>query len=158
MVAGRIRSNVLEKRAVVTFGGLVAVSVTLTACGQGRSVEAYCDVFYGEGQELRDAWTQAGNTDDPLAGMAAMFSAPRDLATFFGRLAEVAPDEIEPDVAALHDAFQEQADSLGSQAGELMDNPLGALAGAFAAGLSTSGAEQRVNQYTLDNCGPPPTN
>lgn len=144
------------RRALAAAAALGA-TVGLAACGSNRSVEAYCSVFYGEGQQLRSQWAAAGSSEDPFAGLAAVFSAPRDLAVFFDKLDKVAPEEIEPDVAELRDAFQQQADSLGSQAGGVLDNPLGALAGSLAAGLSTAGVEQRVDDYTLKNCGPPPT-
>jgi hypothetical protein len=127
----------------------------VSACG-GRSVEAYCETFYGEGQELRQQWIDAGNTQDPLAAIGSIFSAPRDLAAFFAELEEVAPEDIQPDVAQVRDAFQEQADSMGETAAGMVENPLGTALGSLATGLSMSGAMQRVDSYTLENCGPPP--
>jgi hypothetical protein len=90
--------------------------------------------------------------------MGTLFSAPRDLASFFDKLDKVAPDDIEPDVAQLRDGFQKQADSLGDQAAGMFSNPLGTALGSLASGMSLSGASSRVDAYTLKNCGPPPTN
>ncbi|TFV88575.1 hypothetical protein [Blastococcus sp. CT_GayMR16] len=143
---------------VITRSAAVALLLSLLAACGGRSVEAYCETFYGEGQELRQQWIDAGNTEDPFAAMGTIFSAPRDLAAFFDRLEKVAPDDIQPDVAQLRDAFQQQADSMGDTAAGMFSNPLGTALGSLAAGMSTSGASQRVDAYTLENCGPPPTN
>jgi hypothetical protein len=144
------------RRAIV--GGLVLAAV-LTGCGTGRSVEAYCATFYGEGQELRQRWLDTNATGDPVAGVAQLFSAPRDLAVFFGELGDVAPEEIRADVETVRDGFQSQADSLGEKAGAVASGPmgvLGALAGDLATGLATAPAMQRVDTWTSQNCGPPP--
>jgi hypothetical protein len=135
---------------------VAALPALLTACS-GRSVEAYCATFYGEGSQLRQQWIDAGNTDDPFGAIGTIFSAPGDLASFFEELEEVAPDEIQPDVEQLRDGFQEQADSMGDTAAGMFDNPFGTALGSFVSGLALSGPAERVDAYTLENCGPPPT-
>ena len=147
---------VVMRRAIAC--GLVSAAV-LTGCGSGRSVEAYCSTFYGEGQELRQRWLDTNAEGDPVAGLAQLFSAPRDLAVFFGELSDVAPEEIQPDVETVRDTFQRQADSLGDKAGDIASGPMGlfgALAGDLATGLAAAPAMQRVDTWTSQNCGPPP--
>ncbi|MDN5929753.1 MAG: hypothetical protein L0I24_01565 [Pseudonocardia sp.] len=137
----------------------LALALVLTACGDGRSVEAYCSTFYGDGQELRQRWLDTNASRDPLAGMAQLFSAPRDLAVFFDELSAVAPDDIRPDVETVRDTFQSQADSLGDKAGDIASGPMGlfgALAGDLATGFATAPAMQRIDTWTSANCGPPP--
>jgi hypothetical protein len=79
---------------------------------------------------------------------------------FFGRLADVAPDDIRPDVETARDAFQAQADSLGDKAGKIASGPaglIGSLAGDLANGLAAAPAMQRIDTWTAAHCGPPPT-
>ena len=78
-------------------------SAVLAGCGSERSVEAYCGTFYGEGGELRDRWSDAQGAD-PLTQAATLLQAPQEMKTFFDRLEKVAPDEIQPDVAAVRDS------------------------------------------------------
>lgn len=137
----------------------LVLAAGLSGCGTGRSIEAYCTTFYGEGQELRQRWLDNNATGDPVAGLAQLFSAPRDLAVFFDGLSDVAPDEIRPDVETVRDTFQSQADSMGDKAGDIASGPMGlfgALAGDLASGLAAAPAMQRVDTWTSQNCGPPP--
>ena len=127
----------------------------LTACGSApsRSVAAYCSYFYGEGGQLRERWIQSsGNAKDPIGAMAAVFADIPEAANFLHQLSLRAPEEIAPDVQSLADALSH----ISEQAGTAASDPLGALAGGLMEGLATSGAEQRVNEYTTQNCGPPP--
>ncbi|WP_104524103.1 hypothetical protein [Blastococcus atacamensis] len=145
------------RTTVAGTASVIALSVLALAGCSGRSVEAYCETFYGEGQELRERWIEAGDTQDPFAAMGTIFSAPGDLAAFFDDLAEVAPEEIQSDVERMRDAFQEQADSMGDTAAGMFSNPFGTALGSLATGMSLTGPAERVDAYTLDNCGPPPT-
>lgn len=133
--------------------GVVAAAVVLAGCsGEERSVEAYCSTFYGEGSELRDQWTEAGGSD--LLGQAVtLLQAPQDLATFFDKLEKVAPDDIQPDVAAVRDSLKDQIDAMTS-----IDpgSPWKAALQSMLIGVSSGGSWQRVDEWTLENCGPPP--
>lgn len=146
----------MRTRAVRTAAAVALPVLALSGCG-GRSVEAYCETFYGEGQELREQWIEAGDTEDPFAAMGTIFSAPGDLAAFFDELADVAPEEIQSDVERMRDAFQEQADSMGDTAAGMFSDPFGTALGSLATGMSLSGPAERVDAWTLENCGPPPT-
>jgi hypothetical protein len=140
------------------IGGLAAAGVAITLVmvifhpfGSQRSVEAYCKTFYGYGKEIRDRGMAANRSQDPVRMLQTLASTPRDLYALFDRLQKVAPDEIEPDVATLRDAFKRQADSLGSDAG----HPFAGLFQGLMMGLATAPAEQRVDDWTKRNCGDP---
>lgn len=139
--------------------GLVA-AIALTACGSGRSVEAYCDTFFTRGEEFRQRYLTIDAESDPLSAFAQLAATPRDLATLFGDLADVAPEDIRADTETLRDHFDRQADELGDNAGELLSGPLGALgavSGDVLAGLSVAPALQRFDGWTAEHCGAPPT-
>jgi hypothetical protein len=122
--------------------------------GQERSVQAYCSYFYGEGSQLRNRWISADQTmkQNPLNAIATLLASPHDLAVFFHHLAERAPDSIADDVQTMSDAFQKESDTMGSA----LSDPLGALGQGLVNGLTTLPAEERVNAFTQQNCGPPP--
>lgn len=139
---------------------LTCVASGLTGCGQTRSVESYCTTFYGEGQVFRQRFLGLDAQRDPLGSLGQLLAAPRDLAVFFGKLADVAPDDIRPDVETARDAFQSQADGMGDKAGQIASGPaglLGSLAGDLTTGLATAPAMQRIDTWTTSNCGPPPS-
>lgn len=129
-------------------------ALTLAACGgPTRSVASYCSYFYGQGGRLREQWRQSGAnaSQNPLGALTTAFAAVPELASFMHELSLRAPDEIAPDVQMLADAFKR----LSEQEGSAASDPLGALAGGIVGGLAASGAEQRVNAYTMQHCGPP---
>ncbi len=153
------RLLLLRRRKLLAIALVVlGLGITLSACGGGssaRTTSAYCDYFFGQGGQLRSQWVQAGASNtDPLQGLAAALGAPRQLADFFKHLAERAPDSIRDDVQTLSDSYKQLADRMGDSS--TVTNPLTALGGALVNGLSTSGAERRVDAFTTQNCGPPP--
>jgi hypothetical protein len=146
---------VVRRLAVLAAAGAIA----LGACGTGRGVEAYCDTFFARGEEIRQRYLALDAEADPLAAFAQLAATPRDLATLFGDLADVAPEEVRVDVETLRDHFDQQADELGDDAGALLGGPLGALgavSGDLLAGLSVAPALQRVDGWTSEHCGAPP--
>lgn len=131
-------------------GGVLAIA----GCGgPTRSVASYCSYFYGKGTQLRNRFIQSSNTNtrDPFAELSSVFADIPEAASFLHQLSLRAPQEIAPDVQVLAQALE----NFASQAGNAASNPLGALASGMVEGLETSGAEQRVNEYTEKNCGPP---
>jgi hypothetical protein len=118
-----------------------------------RSVDAYCATFYGEGSELHNQWA-ASSGGDPLTQVVTLVAVPGDMAVFFDKLDKVAPDDIEPDVAAVRDSLKRQLDSLGSVSAS---DPLSTVLQQFMIGMSSNGSWQRVNDYTASNCEPPPS-
>jgi hypothetical protein len=141
------------------FAAGVAI-VSLAALGGGgfwlyhhyhhdRSVSAYCNVFYGQGEALRSEYQGIGAQSDPIDDLGAIFSAPSQLANFLGQLANVAPMTIEPDVVIIQQAFAKEATQLTS-------NPIAALVDGLGDGAASNDAVNQVNQWTLQNCGAPP--
>lgn len=130
---------------------IACLALLLGACGKQRSVAAYCQVFYGQGSQLRQQWSGNNQSGDLVGELGTLFGAPQQLANFFGRLDAVAPDDIEPDVHQLQQAAQQAADNLKS------GNVIQSLLGGLTSGLGSQGAETRVNQWTLSNCGSPPS-
>lgn len=92
------------------------------------------------------------NSGDPARVLATVFTAPGEMASFFGRLEKVSPSEIQPDVKTLHDNSQKLADQLG----ETAKNPIGGLFTSLSLAAGSKAAEDHVNAYTLKHCGPPP--
>jgi hypothetical protein len=132
-----------------------AAAIALTGCGGAtRSVASYCSYFYGEGSQLRNRWIKAANADaqNPFAELSNVFADLPEAANFLNQLSERAPEEIAPDVKTLAEALKH----VSADAGSAVSDPLGALASGLVDGLETRGAEQRVNEYTLRNCGKPP--
>ena len=60
----------------------------------------------------------------------------------------MAPDDIEPDVAAIRDSMQKQIDRMPDSA----KDPLGGVLGGILAGLTTMGSWERVGNYVTDHC------
>lgn len=145
-------------RSRVAAALLVALIAT-AGCGT-RGVDAYCDTFYGEGQEFRQRWIDTNAAGDPVGTLVQLLAVPRDLAVFFGKLADVAPEDIRSDVETIRDLYQAQADDLGDDAADLFAGPasaLGGIAGDLMSGLAAAPALQRVDTWTTTHCGPPPT-
>jgi hypothetical protein len=127
--------------------------VAVAGCGSpSRSVASYCSYFYGEGSKLRNRWLQSSSAagQDPFAGLATVFADVPEAANFLHQLSLRAPETIAPDVQTLANALEHASER--SAAGGL-----GALASGLLDGLATTGAEQRVNLYTEQHCGRPPT-
>ncbi len=116
---------------------------------------AYCSYFYGEGSQLRERFIQSSKaaSQDPFAELSSVFADLPEAASFMHQLSLRAPEAIAPDVQVLAEALKR----LPEQAGGAATDPFGALTGGVVDGLQTSGAEQRVNEYTEQHCGAPPT-
>lgn len=145
----RLRSRAVWAAATVVCLG--SAPILLSGCGTTRSAAAYCQVFYGEGSKLRATYSSA-DANDPLQALGTILSAPSQLASFLGQLEAVAPGTIEPAVATLQQAFQEEA----NEEGDAATDPIGALFGGLVAGLSSQQAAQEVTQWTFRHCGAPP--
>jgi hypothetical protein len=140
--------------AVLVSTTLLAGAILVAGCGgSSRSVSAYCKTFYGQGSALRQQWLQADQqtSADPLDALGQIFAAPQELANFFNRLDAVAPSDIEPDVKLIGQTFSAEASSLSS------GNVIQSLASGLVSSVTSEGAFNAVNQWTLTNCGPPPT-
>lgn len=131
-------------------------SSTLSGCGSSRSVEAYCATMDMYKQRYVSAMSEAngnvaqGDVGGVLGGLAQAVSALADLQKMWDELADVAPDDIRPDVEAVRDSWKEQMDRAKDSAGD----PKAALGGALLSSLMASGSWNRVGAYTQEHCGP----
>jgi hypothetical protein len=144
----------LATASVAAGCGAGSTSATGGPAGVTRSATAYCSYFYGEGAALRERFIRASEKDatDPVAGLASVFADLPEAASFMHQLALRAPDEIAPQLEALARDLEGATGQIGSAA----SNPAGSIGSLFASALASSGAEQRINEYTLHHCGPPP--
>lgn len=136
--------------ALTTF----VASNLIVSCGSARSVDNYCKTFYGEGKRLHKSFAEVSASGDPITNFSELLQAPSQMADFYDKLEAVAPNDIEPDVAAMRDAF----DTIAKQFDNTSDTKsfIAGAAKGMLAGLRVHNSERRVNAYTLQNCGPPP--
>jgi hypothetical protein len=116
--------------------------------GPERSAEAYCRTWQEEGERLHAQWSRSGSSGDIAGSLTTLMGAPEDLAHFFDTLADVAPDDIRPDVERYRDAWSEVAGNLGDNAA----NPLYALMAQASVALRAKGAEDRIDAWTRSHC------
>jgi len=150
---GRTGPNVL---AVIVV--MATLSSGLTSCGAERSPQAFCKVYdeekaaYIAKYNERNDQVQALEESDSLAAFmvagGSIFEALGDIVIIFDKLDKVAPDDIEPDVAAIRDALKKQNES----AKDSYNDPIGSLLGGLVSGLTTSGSWTRVGDYVTENC------
>lgn len=145
----------LRRPAVAAF--LLAATVVLpSACGSGRSVEAFCSTYKERKANYLDKYNADARSidsqSDPLLSMMAAVSMTAqsmgDLESMFDALDKVAPDSIEPDVAIIRDQWKQSIDSVGDGA----SNPWGAALGQLVSGLAHQGSWTRVGNYVQANC------
>jgi hypothetical protein len=144
-------NNRVAAVVAVCVSAVIAAVFYVAVIRDGRSVEAYCETWAAESQRLQQRWAEQGGalqqTGNPLPALGMIAGAPRDLASLYDELEKVAPDEIQPDVVVLRDAYQQLANSMGSAT-----DPLGFGLSGLMIGLSTMEAERRVNEYTRTHC------
>lgn len=90
----------------------------------------------------------SGDTGALFGGLAQALSTVTDLPHMFDRLDKVAPEEIEPDVAAVRDYLQKSIDS----AGDAVQNPGGALVNGLLGSFQVSNSFNRVGKYVQATC------
>lgn len=133
-----------------------AMASLVPSCGQSRSVDAFCDTFRSQTTAMLEKYrSRLGSLDYQnhplktlLVGAGSAIEAQGDLAVMFDHLEAVAPDEIEPEVAAVRDMYQKQLDTAAKAAGD----PVGALVGGLVTGISSMGAYESVQKFILANC------
>ena len=131
---------------------------SLAGCSEGRSVEAFCSTYSEEKESYVEKYDKASDAiksageEDPLAGLLGgtvmVAQSLGDTIIIFDKLDKVAPEDIEPDVAAVRDSLKSQLESVSDMA----SNPLGALVGGLFQGLASGGSWQRVSDYLVENC------
>lgn len=148
--------TVVKQRPIVAVA--TAVCIGLAGCGTGRSTEAFCQTYQEQKQAYIAKYMKAsgdvqtlGDQDallGLLGGTAMIAQSLGDVIVIFDKLDKVAPDDIEPDVAAVRDSMKSQLDS----ASDMMSDPLGAIMGSLMQGLTSGGSWQRVSDYVQTNC------
>ena len=135
---------------------IIVATVVGPACGQGRSVEAFCSTLASETQRLSDKYearfdavdAEANPLGSLLVGVGSLAEGLGDAVVLYDRLERVAPEDIQPEVAAVRDGLQQQVDALSNSAA----NPLGALGAGLFGGLAMQGSATRVDAYVAQNC------
>lgn len=132
---------------------LVGLSAGLLAgCGgPTRSVASYCNYFRTEGNNLRQHYAPLAHdaSSNPLQAIAMLLTSPKDLANFFHQLSLRSPSSITGDLEVLSEAYQREA----NEQSQAIIDPLAGLAGGLVNGLSSAPAAERVNTFTIRNCG-----
>jgi hypothetical protein len=112
---------------------LVLVILIVHNVAPAQSVAAYCSTYKQEKARLAklpgDTWPSSVFDDS--------VSNANEFVTSFGRLKEVAPKDIEPDVATLQSLYK-----------KVYDDP----SQAFSASLSGITPEENVREWTVKNC------
>lgn len=127
-----------KKKKIFVVVGLVAalvlvVVVILMLSTPQRSVASYCNAYKEENNKL----ASANGTSYGVKVFSHKSSNPADFVGAFGRLEQVAPDEIRSDVKTLRQIFQ-KIDADPSQA--------------ISASLSGLSAEQNLTDWTKLHC------
>lgn len=146
-----------HRRSTAAVCGSAAVAMLLTACGSGRSVDAYCETFVAEKEAYLAKYSgiadEVSTAEDPalglLMGLGAGFQSIGDARMIFDRLEPVAPEEIQPDIVVIRDSMDAQMEA----AGDSLSDPLGAIGSGLVTALTTRGSYERVADYTQTHCG-----
>jgi hypothetical protein len=135
---------------VLLAGGAVVI---VRHFDNGRSVEAVCRVWDTEGVALHARLEQTGSdaSGDPFNALASLAGAPGQIGQLMGKMAAVAPSNIEPDFQSLAQAFAQ----IGSNEGSGLSDPLGALGSSLALGFNEEAAASSVNAFLAGTCGVP---
>ncbi|MCA0180948.1 MAG: hypothetical protein LCH77_15455 [Actinobacteria bacterium] len=143
------------------LAGMLAIAVgsiiTTAGCSAPKTPESFCAVYASEKSSYLtqngDALKAIEGEDDAgaagLKSLLALGTAMGDIVVMMDKLAQAAPDEIEPDIRNIHDQLQKQMEN----AGDNLDNPLAGLGSALSSGLLTAGSWQRFDSYVKNNCG-----
>ncbi|MBS1837542.1 MAG: hypothetical protein JST64_07575 [Actinobacteria bacterium] len=144
--------------SVAVAAAIVAATVALLlpGCSQPRSVDAFCGTFESQAKDLVSKYSgrlssldyQNNPLKTLLVGAGSAIEAQGDLAVLFDHLDAVAPDEIEPEVAAVRDMYKRQLDTAEKAAGD----PIGALAGGLVSAVSSMGSYEKVQKFITANC------
>lgn len=143
-----------RRRHVALAVALAAVAALVSGCGPSRSVEAFCTTYHDEKQAFIERYS--GTTNIPqdasigqaFSAMSAGLSSLGDTVIIFDKLDKVAPEDIEPDVAAVRDSMKKTID----QAGGMATDPLGSFLGGFLTAMTSQGSWQRVSDYVSVKC------
>lgn len=129
---------------------LMALSVTVAACSDGRSVEAFCELAskLDDADELLGAITV---TDSP-----ARAAALERVATRLDRVAGAAPEDVRADTEILAEFVHFLADAVENADPTDPFDQAAELSKAQAAIGDIDGPSTRYTRYVARNCAPAP--
>jgi hypothetical protein len=140
---------------VIAFSvALALIPATLSGCGTGRSVQAYCNTMQNHKdqylQAMADATKQVkkGSGAGIVGGLTESISALGDIQGMWDELVQVAPDDIRPDVESVRNTSAKELDN----AKLAVRDPVAALGAALVIALINRGPIRRVDAYTRANC------
>ncbi len=136
------------------FAGIVVAAIVFFFVQPWRTVANFCSTYESGKQQLLQQWSKEENQGNDsfsklVRGFATVAGEPTDLVNFFGKLDGVAPGNIEPDIATIKTAFQNENSAMSTAAS---GNFLGGLGSGLMAGFQSQGAFERVNDYIKKNC------
>ncbi|MGP5655165.1 hypothetical protein [Candidatus Corynebacterium faecigallinarum] len=149
-----VRPTVRKGAVLVAAVGL-AVPM-LTACGETRSVEAFCEVIDDNRASFDNALNTVGSGDFNT-GMSQFSDAFTDLQGMWPELTKVAPEDILEDTETLNDTFgdgasEEDGDSDGDGGSGDGDGNGGGVLSGISEAAAAGDAAINVNNYVNRNC------
>lgn len=149
-----------------SFAGVLAVVLALSvpACSGSdsptRSEKSFCDTYNSEKAKFQSKYASLESGPAPqtaggiIANLLLGFQSLGDATVILTKLEKVAPNDIEPDVAAVLESWKSVQGTLGDEATNAL-NPRG-LVGVVLRGLITSaesgGSWTRVGNYVQQHC------
>jgi hypothetical protein len=138
-----------------------ATSLVVSACSDGRSVEAFCQTYDTEKQAFLERYASVGQPAAEgeegakiLLDLVMAMQSLGDATVILTKLEEKAPEEIRVDMSTVVQSWKDMQGSMGDQASNAFD-PQGLIAstmkGMFMAAQS-NGSWTRVGEYIETNC------
>jgi hypothetical protein len=125
-----------------------------------RSVKQFCDTYNSEKSKFQSKYAplESGGTPKTAGGILTDllmgFQSLGDATVILTKLDKVAPDDIEPDVAAVLDSWKGMQGTLGDEASNAF-NPqglIGAMLKGMLASVESNGSWTRVGNYVQQHC------
>jgi hypothetical protein len=143
--------------ATVVIAVLTSSLVACGSTGQLRSPAAFCSVLKSEQTRILnqlDATSSIGaNSSDGFSeavfGLGASLQALGELRTYFHKLSAVAPPEVETEAQLVAEWYDDQVKA----AADIVNDPLGTIAGSLFSTLMISGQLNTLNTFALQECG-----
>ncbi len=139
---------------------LFCVVASTVACSDDdeRSVENFCSTYQEEKEKFQDTYS-AIDTSDPsgdavVANLLLGIQSLGDVSIVLEHLEEVAPPDIEPDVEAVAESWEDMRDIMGEEAANAL-NPSGLMGAALKGvlmSLEAQGSWTRLGDYITEHC------
>lgn len=154
------------KRVGCAVWVLAAITVATTSCGiagETKTAASFCKVYVAEKTNYLKRYApyeKAIAPNDPKAGAKALTAIVMgvqslgDVTVILTKFEKAAPDDIEPDMAAVLDSWKKMQDTLGSEASHAFDPKglLGDVVKGALVGAMSNGSWTRAGEYITKNC------